>query len=107
MLNHPRSPGDVVAILTATLEERLGRDAFRANTPGGPGPPLRGLTVDVRPPASAGTSVTPVSTASSASEVEAWYPAVLLPLCLSATRKSLREKHPKRGIRLDRRVVSD
>jgi signal transduction histidine kinase len=30
------------------LEERLGRDAFRANTPGGPGPPLRGLTVDVR-----------------------------------------------------------
>jgi signal transduction histidine kinase len=47
--NAPAAAGWVPPPFARILEERLGgRDAFRASTPGGPGPPLRGLTVDVR-----------------------------------------------------------
>ena len=47
--NAPAEAGWVPPPFARILEERLGGpDAFRASTPGGPGPPLRGLTVDVR-----------------------------------------------------------
>jgi signal transduction histidine kinase len=45
----PADAGWVPPPFARILEERLGgRHAFRASTPGGPGPPLRGLAVDVR-----------------------------------------------------------
>lgn len=46
--NAPAEAGWVPPPFARILEQRLGGDTFRASTPGGRGPPLRGLTVDVR-----------------------------------------------------------